>query len=356
MDDLHFSMRTPEHPPCLGHKGGCATCCSAYDKAMLAEALWRKKAKALNLSLSEGKGHSAAQGDPFTGVHIDTYMGRFSMLADKLAAMRSTFAALVNAEHSTPRFLAQARGKAAHYRCAVQLLAAALTQTIHPAESAHCLPAPGPEEEASDSLFDWDQTIRLSTRTRAALALLLKVTDELRDAGQPMDGPPIQACPVTCSHAGYGGPDGPTCRLTATPSTLSDLGNLHPLRQHCPRPGARLMPRPSLAGHCNAVPTTPATSRAEPLGPHGLVYTGPEGPGPRSGRCRRTRPVRLRPEPGLRSVLFCGSRGGRRSNGRIHAAQLGRVAMSWLSAAAPGLRSTISTHAPRPGGRQLGLP
>jgi hypothetical protein len=107
---------------------------------------------------------------PFTGVHIDTYTGRFSMLADKLAAMRSTFAALVNARHSTPRLLAQARGKAAHYGCAVQLLAAicpALTQAIHQAESAHCLPAPGPEEEASDSLFDWDQTIRLSTRTRS---------------------------------------------------------------------------------------------------------------------------------------------------------------------------------------------
>ena len=111
------------------------------------------------------------------------------MLADKLAAMRATFAALVNAEHSTPRLLAQARGKAAHYGCAVQLLAAicpALTQAIHQAESAHCLPAPGPEEEASDPLFNWDQTLRLSTRTRAALALLLKVTDELGNAGQAM--------------------------------------------------------------------------------------------------------------------------------------------------------------------------
>ena len=64
VDDLHFSMRTPDHPPCLGHEGGCATCGTAYDKAVLAEAHWRRKAKALNLPLSEGKGHSAAQGAP----------------------------------------------------------------------------------------------------------------------------------------------------------------------------------------------------------------------------------------------------------------------------------------------------
>ncbi len=93
-----------------------------------------QKAKALNLPLSEGKGHSVAQEGPFTGIHINTCTGRFSMLADKLAAMRATFTALVNAENSTPRLLAQARGKAAHYGCAVQLLAAicpALTQAIH---------------------------------------------------------------------------------------------------------------------------------------------------------------------------------------------------------------------------------
>ncbi len=36
VDDLHFSiMRTPPHPPCDGHKGGCDSCevCArAYDR------------------------------------------------------------------------------------------------------------------------------------------------------------------------------------------------------------------------------------------------------------------------------------------------------------------------------------
>ena len=189
VDDLHFSMRTPPHPPCLGHVGGCPVCQGAYERAVQAEALWHKKAKALNLPLSEGKGHSVAQGGPFTGVHIDTLLGQYTMLAEKLASMRATFAALVNAESSTPRLLAQARGKAAHYGCAVQHLAAvcpSLTQAMHQAESEHCLPPPNLAEEAQDDHFDWDQPLRLSTRTRAALALLIRVTDQLGSAGQPM--------------------------------------------------------------------------------------------------------------------------------------------------------------------------
>ena len=44
-------------------------------------------------------------------------------------------------------------------------------------------------EEASDTRFDWDQTLRLSTRTRAALALLIEITDQLGDAGQPISAP-----------------------------------------------------------------------------------------------------------------------------------------------------------------------
>jgi hypothetical protein len=189
VDDLHFSMRTPPHPPCLGHVGGCPVCQAAYERAVQAEALWRKKAKALNLPLSDGKGHSVAQGGPFTGVHIDTLHGRFSMLADKLASMRATFAALVNAESSTPRLLAQARGKAVHYGCAVQHLASicpALTQAIHQAETAYCLPSPSLADEALDAEFDWDQPLRMTTRTRAAIALLIRITDQVGTAGQQM--------------------------------------------------------------------------------------------------------------------------------------------------------------------------
>ena len=189
VDDLHFSMRTPDHPPCAGHVGGCQVCAAAYERAVQAEALWRSKAKALNLPLSEGKGHSVAQGGPFTGVHVDTLSGKYTMLADKLASLRATLAALVNAESSTPRLLAGGRGKAAHYGCAIPYLAAmcpALTQAMHQAEHAFDLPPPCIDDEKKDHLFDWDQCIHTSTRTRAALRLMLQAVDEFGSAGQPI--------------------------------------------------------------------------------------------------------------------------------------------------------------------------
>ena len=77
VDDLHFSMRTPPHPPCLGHEGGCETCVATYHRAVAAEAVWHAKAAILNLPRAPGKGHSAAQGGAFTGVHIDTFRGRY---------------------------------------------------------------------------------------------------------------------------------------------------------------------------------------------------------------------------------------------------------------------------------------
>jgi hypothetical protein len=189
VDDLHFSMRTPDHPPCDGHLAGCPVCTDAYHRAVAAEALWRQKAKVLNLPLSEGKGHSAAQGGPFTGVFVDTLLGRYTMLADKLASLRATFVALVHADASTPRLLAQGRGKAAHYGCAIPHLASmcpSLTQAMHDSEHAFSLPPPEPEDEASDRGFDWDRAIPLSIRTRATLRLMLRTIDEFGTSGQPI--------------------------------------------------------------------------------------------------------------------------------------------------------------------------
>ncbi len=133
VDDLHFSMRTPPHPPCAGHAGGCTVCTAAYHRAVEMEGFWRAKALALNLPLSEGKGHSAAQGGPFTGIMVDTRRGRFLMLADKLASTRAALTAALASDASTPRLLASCRGKAFHYGCAIPFLARlcpALTQAI----------------------------------------------------------------------------------------------------------------------------------------------------------------------------------------------------------------------------------
>ena len=219
VDDLHFSMRTPDHPPCAGHAGGCSVCTAAFHTASNMERLWKSKAQALNLPLSDGKGHSTAQGGPFTGVQVDTYQGRFLMLADKLLACRAALLAVHCSTTSTPRLLARCRGKAFHYGCAVAHLARlcpALTQAIHQAESAHDLPAPSPAAEAADAHFDWDLPALISTRTRATLGLMLRVLTECGELGQPMwPSPPGAVFGQFCSNELHGTMGCPLVFLTS---------------------------------------------------------------------------------------------------------------------------------------------
>ena len=189
VDDLHFSMRTPPHPPCLGLVGGCAVCTATHCRAVAAETLWHAKAKVLNLPRAPGKGHSAAQGGAFTGVHIDTYLGRYSMLPEKLAALHTNFGPMSTASTSSPRALARTRGKALHYGCAVQYLrpaCASLTQAMHQAEQVGSTPPPESALEGNDPDFNWDQALTVSTRTRAAAACLRLALDQFGTLGQPL--------------------------------------------------------------------------------------------------------------------------------------------------------------------------
>ena len=189
VDDLHFSMRTPAHPACAGHVGGCSTCTTAFEAAVAMEALWRAKARACNLPLSQGKGHTVAQGGAFTGVHIDTWLCQYLMLSDKLESLLGTITSLASVDHSTPRLLARGRGRASHYGCAIQFLAAicpSLSQAIHQAETAYALPPPSLTEEQDDTRFDWDLPLAVSTRTRAALQLMNQILVQYGTAGRPI--------------------------------------------------------------------------------------------------------------------------------------------------------------------------
>ncbi len=107
--------------------------------ALRAQALWRAKAAELGLQLSSTKGHKVDQGVPFVlplfcWIHVDPLHGRYTMLPEKVTSCHSTFASVLDA---SPRILAQARGKAGHYCCAVQFLAlgcALLSQAMHQSE------------------------------------------------------------------------------------------------------------------------------------------------------------------------------------------------------------------------------
>ena len=269
VDDLHFSMRTPDHPPCLGHLAGCPVCAQAFRQATELEALWRRKALALNLPLSAGKGHTVAQGGPFTGVHLDTLRGTYTMLEDKLASLTATFTTLLSTAQSTPRLLARGRGKAQHYGCAIPLLASmcpALTQAIYQAETAFSLPPPATDDQPD---FDWDAPLVISARTTAVLRLMAQTIATLGRTGQPIW--PIN--PAAALHAFQNGtaPAGTTvvtahCSPSRWGLTIRTRPNAHPRALHGPWTDATsLLAAPWIA--------QPAFSEAgAPIeAPHGLA-------------------------------------------------------------------------------------
>ena len=165
VDDLHFSIATPLHPPCSGHKGGCPTCALSYKKAVLAQDHWFALAHALNLPLSKGKGFTVSQTGAFTGFNIDTYLGTITMLTEKFDSVLLAIYSFRIRTVATCRLAAEIRGKIMHYGQAVPFLAIcapSLSQLIHAPN-----PAPSLIDEASLS-FDWDAS--LTVTSRAALA------------------------------------------------------------------------------------------------------------------------------------------------------------------------------------------
>ncbi len=81
VDDLIFIMSTPEHGECAGFVGGCPVCTEYHGRALKVQELWHAKARKLNVPLS-ARGHPVDQSGAFTGVAIDSFQGRLSMLPD----------------------------------------------------------------------------------------------------------------------------------------------------------------------------------------------------------------------------------------------------------------------------------
>jgi hypothetical protein len=124
VDDLIFIMSTQEHGECAGFEGGCPVCTEYHGRALQVQELLHAKARKLNIPLS-AKGHPVGQSGAFTGVAIDSFKSRFSMLKDKLASLAAARQELAASEVSAPRLIARVRGKALHYGCAIPFLAVA---------------------------------------------------------------------------------------------------------------------------------------------------------------------------------------------------------------------------------------
>ena len=61
-------------------------CTEYHGRALKVQELWHAKARKLNIPLS-AKGHPVGQSEAFTGVAIDSFQGRFSMLPDKMESL-----------------------------------------------------------------------------------------------------------------------------------------------------------------------------------------------------------------------------------------------------------------------------
>ena len=188
VDDLIFIMATPEHDACAGFDGGCPVCVEYHGRALKVQELWTEKARALKIPLSS-KGHAAGQRGSYTGVGIDTFSGRFSMLPDKLVSMAAARADLAASTLSTPRLIARVRGKAMHYGCAIPYVAIAapsLSQLMHNWETGTGpVDVPALENER-DMEFDWDREIPVSDRARRALDFMRTAMEKYSGHGQPI--------------------------------------------------------------------------------------------------------------------------------------------------------------------------
>jgi hypothetical protein len=99
-------------------------CTEYHGRALKVQELWHAKARKLNIPPS-AKGHPVGQSGAFTGVAIDSFQGRFSMLPDTMASLVTARQELAASEVSTPRLIARVRGKALHYGCAIPFIAVA---------------------------------------------------------------------------------------------------------------------------------------------------------------------------------------------------------------------------------------
>ena len=145
-------------------------------------------------------------------MHIVTFCSRYSMLKDKLEGLHTNFDTLASVSTATPQALARTRGKALHYECAIQYLrpaCASLTQAMHQAEQADASPPPEAAQEGNDPDFQWDQTLTVTTRTRAAVACLQLALHRFGTLGQPLW--PIPPASLYGRHlADAASPDAPT--------------------------------------------------------------------------------------------------------------------------------------------------
>ena len=119
VDDFLFSITAAEHSSCAGLAGGCPECLRAEPKALREQKFTFDMLDDLHLQRSE-KGTPPGQQGEYTGVIIDTHLGKYQLTAKKEHKLLEAMAEALTWTSCSPRTMSKLHGKLVNYSFCIQ--------------------------------------------------------------------------------------------------------------------------------------------------------------------------------------------------------------------------------------------
>lgn len=115
VDDLLMAQNVVRHDACRGLTAGCEVCKAGAALFAQAQTYWHQLASDLGIRLSPSKRQEIGQRAEYTGIVLDTFVGRLFIPEKKLLKLRACLEALRDADTFSLRELASVRGRVLHY-------------------------------------------------------------------------------------------------------------------------------------------------------------------------------------------------------------------------------------------------
>jgi len=170
VDDLLLAQNIAYHGLCAGLSAGCAVCAAAARLFACAQQYWHQLASALGIILSLPKRQEISQRAEYSGIVLDTVLGRFFIPDHKLSKLRACLQEFRAAFSFTFRGLASVRGRVQHYSLCIMYLRPLVPLLFMPM--------------ATDIDFDFAQPMQ--PRLHQACDQILHIVDRFAHLGAPM--------------------------------------------------------------------------------------------------------------------------------------------------------------------------
>ena len=172
VDDVAYVAKVPLHGICGGLAAGCEVCHRIWVEANGSQAHVRSTSEQLHLELTDKKRQCPSQRVQYTGIIVDTIVGRMFCPDEKRVALLALLAEIGLATSVGARTLAKCRGKILHYsQCLPYIRASAVwfSQVL------------GSEQDP-----DWDRQVTLPGDAAAVLAKVASTIVQSHHLGQPL--------------------------------------------------------------------------------------------------------------------------------------------------------------------------